>query len=476
MGFRIRILLGMFALIVLALVGTALVAYRFDQEQQDVYNKLRLQRKEAAVERSLEYAFNSYSGAWSDEVIPALFSDRICELSDIHGLSISLYNPAGKLLISSLFGAPSDSTALLQVPADVMADLQGQTEAEGQDIDYGDYIMAYWNFRDLDGAVVTIANVRYDKRQMEASGFLPFVANLAPLYIALFLGAALLAVFLTNNIVRPLTALRQRLSELDLTASQAPIHYEGQDAIGDLVKQYNALLGALKEKVDALAKSEREGAWRSMAMQVAHEIKNPLTPLKLGVQQLERAVREERPDLAQRVERFAPMAIAQIDVLTAVASDFSQMASIDPDRFEHVDLKEVLTASANLYDPHGVVADLPDGELIVRGTRKHLLRVFNNLLSNAVQAVEEKGSGTVRIQAERAGQGCLVRVVDGGVGIASERLDRIFEPRFTTKSSGTGLGLSMAQMLVNHFGGLIEVASEQGAGTTFSVWLPTALE
>ena len=476
MGFRIRILLGMFALIVLALVGTALVAYRFDQEQQDVYNKLRLQRKEAAVERSLEYAFNNYDGAWSDEVIPALFSDRICELSDIHGLSISLYNPAGELLISSLFGAPSDSTALLQVPPDVMADLQGQTEAEGQDIDYGDYIMAYWNFRDLDGAVVTIANVRYDKRQMEASGFLPFVANLAPLYIALFLGAALLAVFLTNNIVRPLTALRQRLSELDLTASQAPIQYEGQDAIGDLVKQYNALLGALKEKVDELAKSEREGAWRSMAMQVAHEIKNPLTPLKLGVQQLERAVREERPDLAQRVERFAPMAIAQIDVLTAVASDFSQMASIDPDRFERVDLKEVLTASANLYDPHGVVADLPDSELIVRGTRKHLLRVFNNLLSNAVQAVEEQGAGTVRIQAERAGQGCLVRVVDEGVGIAPERLDRIFEPRFTTKSSGTGLGLSMAQMLVNHFGGLIDVASEQGVGTTFSVWLPTALE
>ena len=476
MGFRIRILLGMFALIVLALVGTALVAYRFDQEQQDVYNKLRLQRKEAAVERSLEYAFNNYEGAWSDEVIPALFSDRICELSDIHGLSISLYNPAGKLLISSLFGAPSDSTALLQVPPEVMVDLRGQTEAEGQDIDYGDYIMAYWNFRDLDGAVVTIANVRYDKRQMEASGFLPFVANLAPLYIALFLGAALLAVFLTNNIVSPLTALRQRLSELDLTASQAPIQYEGQDAIGDLVKQYNALLGALKEKVDELAKSEREGAWRSMAMQVAHEIKNPLTPLKLGVQQLERAVREERPDLAQRVERFAPMAIAQIDVLTAVASDFSQMASIDPDRFERVDLKEVLTASANLYDPHGVVADLPDSELIVRGTRKHLLRVFNNLLSNAVQAVEEQGAGTVRIQAERAGQGCLVRVVDEGVGIAPERLDRIFEPRFTTKSSGTGLGLSMAQMLVNHFGGLIEVASEQGVGTTFSVWLPASLE
>lgn len=476
MGFRIRILLGMFALIVLALVGTALVAYRFDQEQQDVYNKLRLQRKEAAVERSLEYAFNQYDGAWSDEVVPALFSDRICELSDIHGLSISLYNPEGKLLISSLLGAPSDSTALLQVPPDVMEDLQSQTEIEGEDIDYGDYIMAYWNFRDLDGRVVTIANVRYEKRQMEASGFLPFVANLAPLYVALFFGAALLAVFLTNNIVRPITVLRERLSALDLTASQAPIEYEGQDAIGELVKQYNALLGALKEKVDELAKSEREGAWRSMAMQVAHEIKNPLTPLKLGVQQLDRAVRESRPDLAQRVERFAPMAIAQIDVLTAVASDFSQMASIDPDRFEHVDLNEVVTASATLYEPHGVVAVLPDESLIVRGTRKHLLRVFNNLLSNAVQAVEEKGSGGVRIQVERAGQGCLVRVVDEGVGIAADRLDRIFEPRFTTKSAGTGLGLSMAQMLVNHFGGLIEVASEQGVSTTFSVWLPTALE
>lgn len=478
MGFRIRILIGMFALIVLSLVGTALVAFEFDREQQVIYNALRLQRKEAAVERSLEYVFDSYGGAWSDEVIAALFSDRICELSDIHGLSISLYNPAGDLLISSLFGAPSDSTALLRVPEDVMRDLAHQSVHEdGEDVDHGDYVMAYWNFRDIGGEVAAIANVRYDKRQMESSGFAAFVVNLAPLYIALFVGAGLLAIVLTNSIVRPLTALRDRLGKLDLRSGQQPLVYEGTDAIGELVKQYNSLLLVLDEKVKALAQSERESAWRSMAMQVAHEIKNPLTPFKLGVQQLERAVRERRPDLPQRVERFTAMAILQIEVLAAVADDFSQLATIDPGQFEEVDLAEVLESTAALFEAQGVKFSPAPGPMRARGTRQHLMRVFNNLLTNAVQSVEERGNGgAVHMRAFADGHGWTVDVTDEGTGIEADRLDRIFEPRFTTKSSGTGLGLSMARQLVSHFGGTLHVASEWGKGSTFSVWLPSALE
>ena len=133
-------------------------------------------------------------------------------------------------------------------------------------------------------------------------------------------------------------------------------------------------------------------------------------------------------------------------------------------------------ADEDVADEDMVDEDVAEEDMVVRGTRKHLLRVFNNLLSNAIQAVEEQGHGGVRLEAERDGHGCIVRVIDEGVGIAPDRIERIFEPRFTTKSSGTGLGLSMAQMLVNHFGGFIEVASEQGVGTTFSVWLPLAWE
>lgn len=479
MGFRIRILLGMLAIILLAIGGTALVAFNFDQEQQETYNRLRLQRKEASVERSLEYVFDRHEGPWTDGDVPELFSDRICELSDIHGLSISLYNPKGELLISSLFGAPSDSTALLTVPEKVMRDLAMKAgKADGEDIDYGDYVMAYWNFRDLDGKVVAIANVRYDKRQIEASGFGEFVRQLAPLYIGLFIGAGLLALLITNSIVRPLTALRIRLGQLDLESIQEPLQYEGQDAIGELVQQYNALLRQLHEKVAALARSEREGAWRSMAMQVAHEIKNPLTPFKLGIQQLDRAARDGRADLPERVHRFTNMAVSQIDVLSAVADDFSRMASIDPTEFVEVDLNEVLLACTGLFTGDLVNYKAPHVPMWVRGSRAHLMRVFNNLLSNAVYAVAESGreDGKVEVNVDSEGHGWTVWVVDNGVGIDSSRIERIFEPRFTTKSQGSGLGLSMARFMVNHFGGSVSVESELGVGTTFSVWLPQSLE
>lgn len=467
----------MFALIVLALMGTALVAFQFDVEQQEVYNRLRLQRKEAAVERSLEYVFERHDGIWSDGVIAELFSDRICELSDIHGLSISLYNPLGNLVISSQFGLPSDSSALLSVPQSVLAELSQQgDEHEGVDRDFGDYILAYWNFRDEDRNVVTIANVRYDKRQMEASGFLSFVRRLAPLYVALFFGAAILAVLITNGIVRPLTALRERMSVLELTGTQQPLAYEGEDAIGELVRQYNALLGELQLKVMELAQSEREGAWRSMAMQVAHEIKNPLTPFKLGVQQLHRAAQDDREDLKDRIARFTAMAVAQIEVLSNVAEDFSRMASIDPDEFVEVDLIDVLSSAAQLYAPHGVLFTPPSATAWVRGTHPHLVRVFNNLLSNAVQAVQAMNDskvGGVRMWAEPSGAGWLVSIQDDGTGIDSDRISRIFEPRFTTKTGGSGLGLSMTKAMVSHFQGEVNVRSEPGKGSTFTVWLPS---
>ena len=479
MGFRIRILFGMFALIVIALAGTALVAFEFDRNQQEVYNLLRLQRKEASVERSLEYVFDRHNGNWTDEDVSTLFSDRICELSDIHGLSISLYNPEGELLISSLFGAPSDSTALLRLPQNIQRSLQDVgLSAEGVDVDYGDYIMAYWNFTDAMGRVVTIANVRYDKRQIEGSGFVTFVRQLAPLYILLLLGAGLLAVLLANGIVRPLTALREHLGRLDLNSRQEPLVYEGKDAIGELVAQYNALLEELENKVTALAQSEREGAWRSMAMQVAHEIKNPLTPFKLGIQQLNRASQDGHQDLPQRVSRFTQMAVAQIDVLSAVAEDFSSMASIDPTSFDDVDLAQILQAAADLFEQQGVRFKPLEDRQHVRGSKAHLLRVFNNLLSNAIYAVADQPieERVVEMTVEKSGEGWLVKVLDNGVGIDAARLERIFEPRFTTKSGGSGLGLSMARFMVNHFGGHIKVESKLHVGTVFGVWLPSQSE
>ena len=465
----------MLLVIVLALAGTMYVAWDFAGDQEEAYNARRLVRKEASVERSLNYTLDRLPDTLKTQDIPAAFSDRICELADIHGMDIALYQPDGRLLTQSTL--TDDAGAEIQLSQEVLHALAESDERiQGRPDEH--IVNVYWNVRGREGAPLGIVGVRYEKRALEAGDFKAFWSQLAPLYIVLFLGGAILAAILSNGLVRHLRVIRDRMRELEPGVHQTPIEYNRTDAIGELVDQYNALLKQLQNAVEELAKREREGAWRMMAMQVAHEIKNPLTPIKLGAQQLERAWTDQREDFDERLRRYTRVVVEQIDILAEISQDFSMLAAVGLGERQPVDLKEALSEVIELYRlSHPRVSwtlELPSDAVIMQGSKQHLTRALNNLISNATDATKETDSPVIAASIACVNGRAILKVSDNGVGIEPDRIEAIFQPRFTLKKHGTGLGLTITQSIIHQHGGTISVLSDVGSGATFTLSLPVS--
>jgi two-component system nitrogen regulation sensor histidine kinase NtrY len=234
-----------------------------------------------------------------------------------------------------------------------------------------------------------------------------------------------------------------------------------------LVKEYNKMVQKLDVSAEMLAKSEREGAWREMARQVAHEIKNPLTPMKLSIQYLQRAIAQDSPDVKMLSQRVATTLVEQIEHLSNIASDFSAFAHITKVNSEVFSLHELMRSLTSMYltndESYNLFFERPDHPFWIDADKTQINRLFTNLIQNAIQAIPE----------DREEEENLVRVeiTDNGVGIDEEAQKKIFVPNFTTKSSGTGLGLAMCRNIVELAKGEIGFYSIPGQETTFYVRL-----
>jgi nitrogen fixation/metabolism regulation signal transduction histidine kinase len=212
-----------------------------------------------------------------------------------------------------------------------------------------------------------------------------------------------------------------------------------------------------------------------MAKQVAHEIKNPLTPMRLSVQHLKKAWDEKSPGWEERLDRFTSTIIEQIDSLSDIASEFSDFAKMPVGSMEKIDLATIIRASSNLFKDSGnihIELDLPVSACNILADNKQMLRVFNNLIKNSIQAIGKDHHGLIRIRLREEGDYFLADVTDNGPGIPASQADKIFTPSFTTKSSGMGLGLAMVKSILTGISGTISFTSEEGKGTTFSMKIP----
>jgi nitrogen fixation/metabolism regulation signal transduction histidine kinase len=295
------------------------------------------------------------------------------------------------------------------------------------------------------------------------------------LFVLLFALSVLVAVFISNWTTRPLDLLKNALSRVALQGANEPIRYRGNDEVGQLVEVYNRKVEELHASAERLARSERESAWREMARQVAHEIKNPLTPMKLGIQHFQRTWSPDAPDAAERLERFSKAMVEQIDALSNIAGEFSNFAQMPRTQEEDLDLADVVDAALALIgavDKHFTLERPPGEALPIRADREQLLRVFNNLLKNAEQSIPEGRVPNITVVLRRTDEQVIAEVRDNGSGIAGADQERIFRPNFTTKSSGMGLGLAMVQRIVEGAGGKVWFETREGQGTTFFVALP----
>lgn len=225
----------------------------------------------------------------------------------------------------------------------------------------------------------------------------------------------------------------------------------------------------------ALAKSEREGAWREMARQVAHEIKNPLTPMKLSIQYLQKAINNNQPNVKELSSSVANTLVEQIDHLSKIAADFSQFANIGITQVELLDLHDVISSLKDLYQPNQQVDMVwypVNDRIMVNADKTQMNRLFTNLFTNAVEACKDNANCKIEINEKREADKIIISIKDNGEGIPVETQQRIFIPNFTTKSSGTGLGLAMCKGIVEQAKGRIWFETEEARGTIFYVELP----
>jgi signal transduction histidine kinase len=285
----------------------------------------------------------------------------------------------------------------------------------------------------------------------------------------LFIGGT---VFLSGRLTRPLTLIQRGLNKITKGDTESKVPVSGNDEIGSLAAAYNEMVERLDDAQKELIKAERESAWKEMAQQVAHEIKNPLTPMKLNLQHLQRQL-ESNPDdvlkLKPLIEKTADNIISQIESLNKIASDFSKFAKPVQTEKHELNLNEIIHSAISLYEHNDSVTikkTVTNQQIYINGDEDELRRVFINLIKNGIEAVKDRPS-EIHVRLYKSGGIITAEVQDNGEGIAKEDREQIFSPQFSTKSSGTGLGLAITKKIVEAHNGTISFESEPGEGTTF---------
>lgn len=270
----------------------------------------------------------------------------------------------------------------------------------------------------------------------------------------------------------------ERFEKLNLSKNEL-IDWPYDDEIGVLVDEYNKMVKKVEENAMLMAQTERETAWREMAQQVAHEIKNPLTPMKLNIQYLQQALKNKQENITELTGKVSESLIEQIDNLSYIASEFSNFAKMPEARPEHIDVNHLITAASELFlndNTVKVTIEKFEHPVIVLADKSQMQRVFTNLLQNGVQSIPEGRQGKITLSVKKDRGHALISFADNGTGINNEVIEKIFQPYFTTKTSGTGLGLAMTKRIIEFWAGEIWFETKEGIGTTFYIKLPLAHE
>ncbi len=472
---RIRIYISMLALILISLLIIGGTTIYFFDNQNEKYHLGRLARKEKTILASLQYFLQDFHVDENTDVVSKEFEKEIKMLSDINKVKLNVFNTKGEILMSSDYNYEDPYFFEKKIDPKILKEIQ-KTKKRNVFEEGKDNISTYSYIFDKDGDEIAIVNIPYDKKKMPVKDNLkPFLNALIWVYVFLLISASIIAFFLSNYITKSLRIIADKMKAVSINKKNTPLEWEAKDEIGMLVNEYNNMIKELEESAEKLAKNQRELAWREMAKQVAHEIKNPLTPMKLSVQHLERALKPNDPDYEKKLSLFSKKMVQQIDTLTSIANEFSNFAKMPKATIEQVELNEIILNTIELFKEinnikisyHSTI-----NKAFVSGDRKQLTRVFNNLIKNAIQAIPNSIEGKIKIELAEKHDHYLVSITDNGTGIPKEVLKKIFVPNFTTKSTGTGLGLAMVKQIIENHKGTISFTTEKNKGTSFLVVLP----
>ncbi|MDR2027126.1 MAG: GHKL domain-containing protein [Prevotellaceae bacterium] len=337
------------------------------------------------------------------------------------------------------------------------------------------YYSSYTAYHNWQGEAIAYLNILHFNNQSEfRTEMLSLTGAIMNIYIFLIIIGVALSIFASNQITRPLDLVRRKMAKLNINERPEPIDYRGNNELGDLVRVYNRMIEELAESAKIMAENERESAWREMARQIAHEIKNPLTPMKLNIQLALRMKNENREGWQEKMDAAIKSTLEQIDILTYIASEFADFARMGKTEPEQVNLSQAIMSAISLFSGYDNVKINCTGDkkdYRIKANSEQLHRVLTNLLKNSIQAVEKIPNPEINIVLERKEKTCLIRISDNGTGISGEVAKNLFHPNFTTKSGGTGLGLAISKSIIESFGGtIVFVPDEKGA--CFEIILP----
>ncbi|WP_414458245.1 sensor histidine kinase [Flavobacterium sp. NG2] len=467
-------------MIVVIIVASILLAsisiIQFKNEAKE-YHQERLERKENAVREHINYVLSTTTYPLTTENLDLIFKDKIHELAHIHNIEINIYSLDGILLKSSKETFSVDKSAL-PIPKYILKLVRSSIEKRYVDIKTINGTKnrsSFTQIKDDKFKPLGILNLPY----LEDDGYYDkelqsFLIRLGQVYSFMLIVAFALAYFLSAYITKSLKTISDKLYETTLSQKNKKIVLEASSKeINSLIAAYNRMVDELEISAVKLAQSEREEAWREMAKQVAHEIKNPLTPMRLTVQSFQRRFDPNDPDIQQKMKDYSDTLIQQIDTMTAVASAFSNFASMPAQQNETLNVVEVVELTLDIFNEAQIIFEAESPEIISKIDRTQLIRIVTNLVKNAIQSIsEEQENKTVFVSVKKENENVLIIVEDNGKGIKPEDFPRIFEPKFTTKSSGMGLGLGIIKNIIENYKGTITFESTHGQGTRFTVSLP----
>lgn len=474
--FKIQVAIIAIVFVSLLVVALATIFYNIDEYKSKHQNDLNEKMK--SISEEIEMRLET-----KDEITPELVDwlfRELSKLSNIFRTDINIYGVDGNLLASSrieIFERGLVSTRMNSLAFyEIFQNLQYDSYFQPEEIGELSYLSVYKSIVNYQGQFLGTINLPYfisqDKYSQEISTFIVAFINL---YVLLLLASIVIAVFIANQITRPLVVIQENLQKMQLGKHNEPIYYKRNDEIGSLVKEYNKKVDELAVSADLLARSERESAWREMAKQIAHEIKNPLTPMKLNIQHLQRA-KGKGKEYNEYIERVTATLIEQIDNLSSIATEFSNFAQIPNARNQVFELAGQLEKVISLFETHDRATIKFNNKVLkdvwVNADREQLSRAIINLIKNAIQAIPESRKGNILIALSEKEQMAVVAVTDDGTGIPLNLRDKLFSPSFTTKTSGMGLGLAIVKNIVENFSGRIWFDTELEVGTTFYIEIP----
>lgn len=406
-------------------------------------------------------------------------TEKLQQISNLIFTDIHLYNTEGHLIASSrheifdkkLQGKQMNFSAYYQ-----LFHKEGTYFIHKEQIGNMEYLSAYESLIDDNNECLAFINLPYfTKSQDLKSELFNLILTGINLHLFMILIAIFASVIISNKITQPLRLIENKLQSTRLGKHSTAIEYAKDDEIGSLVKVYNKMLIDLDESAKLLAQSERETAWREMARQVAHEIKNPLTPMKLNIQFLLRRYDDKSPDWQKHLKQVSETLIHQIDTLSSIATAFSNFAKMPKSKAEDLNLIEILKHVLSLYQNNKLNIELKLNEINLAMTsldREQFIRIYVNLLNNAIEAIPKDKEGQIIIELKEENSYWLTSVRDNGKGIDPKIKSKLFYPNFTTKSSGMGLGLAIVKNSVVQANGEIWVESELNKGSCFFVRIP----